>query len=113
LRAAAANAFGDTPDGREMKVEGMTFDRSGQRLISGDAAQHLTPIEFRLLDYLVSVRGAIATTSELLENVWHYEAATASSDVVRSHMKNLRAKIRALAGADLIETIPRRGYRLV
>jgi DNA-binding winged helix-turn-helix (wHTH) protein len=33
---------------------------------------------------------------------------------VRSRLKNLRAKLRSVnEGRDLIETIPRRGYRLI
>jgi len=39
---------------------------------------------------------------------------TGSRDVVRTHMRNLRAKIRhTTAGREIVRTLPRRGYRLV
>lgn len=91
----------------------LTFDRTGQRIVGGDLSEQLTPIEFRLLDHLAGARGSIVSTQDLLEHVWHYTQADASTEVVRSHLKNLRAKIRRVnAGQDIIETIPRRGYRL-
>jgi DNA-binding response OmpR family regulator len=100
--------------GTQLNVSGVTFDRLGQRLIRGAEIEQLTLTEFHLLDYLASVRGTIASSAELLDHVWHYTSGTASSEVVRSHLKNLRRKIRRVnEGRDLIETIPRRGYRLV
>ncbi len=100
--------------GSEVNLGGLTFDRVGQRLVRGGNEEQLTQTEFHLLDYLASVRGTIASSDELLDHVWHYSSGTASSEVVRSHMKNLRAKIRRVnKGQDLVKTIPRRGYRLV
>jgi two-component system OmpR family response regulator len=99
--------------GAQVNLSGVTFDRVGHRLIRGAEVEQLTLTEFHLLDYLASVRGTIASSAELLDHVWHYTSGTASSEVVRSHLKNLRRKIRAVnEGHDLIETIPRRGYRL-
>jgi DNA-binding response OmpR family regulator len=98
----------------QIDLSGVRFDRPGQRLIRGGEIEQLTLTEFHLLDYLASVRGTIASSAELLDHVWHYTSGTASSEVVRSHLKNLRAKIRRVnEGRDLIETIPRRGYRLI
>ena len=99
--------------GNQLDLSGVTFDRVGQRLRRGAEVEQLTLTEFHLLDDLASVRGALASTGDLLDHVWHYTGGAASSEVVRSHMKNLRAKIRRVnEGRDLIETIPRRGYRL-
>lgn len=114
LRNAVASALGAGKLSEVIDLVGLTFDRPGQRILNGDLAETLTPIEFRLLEYLSSVRGSIARTEDLLEHVWQYSRETSSSDVVRSHMKNLRAKMRRVVsdGKDPIETIPRRGYRL-
>ncbi len=74
----------------------------------------LTPIEFRLFDYLGGIRGSIALTAELLDHAWHYTSGTASSEVARAHLKKRRRKIRRVnEGRDLIETIQRRGYRVI
>ena len=114
LRAAIAELLRDAEVmGTQLDLSGVTFDRVGQRLRRGAEVEQLTLTEFHLLDYLASVRGTIASTAELLDHVWHYASGSASSEVVRSHLKNLRAKIhRVNEGRDLIETIPRRGYRL-
>ena len=55
-------------------------------------ALHLTPIEYRLLTYLVSQRDCVITHSQLVKSVWgphHVE----DKHYVRVHMANLRKKI--------------------
>jgi len=66
-----------------------------------------------LLSYLAERQAAIVSTAELLENVWEFHPGTGSSELVRSHIRNVRAKLKqATGGRDLIRTAPRRGYRL-
>ena len=46
--------------------------------------------------------------------VWEFFPGTGSSELVRSHVRNLRNKLRTVTGgADLVQTVPRRGYRLL
>jgi two-component system KDP operon response regulator KdpE len=55
-------------------------------------ALHLTPIEYRLLTYLVSQRDCVITHAQLVKSVWgpsHVE----DKHYVRVHMANLRKKI--------------------
>jgi two-component system, OmpR family, alkaline phosphatase synthesis response regulator PhoP len=52
----------------------------------------LSPSEFRLLQYLVSRRGAVVTREELLENVWNLQGDTMSR-TVDVHVAALRKKI--------------------
>ncbi len=94
-------------------VGDLRLDRTTQEL-RGDGVQvQLTPTEFRLIEYLAQRQGAIASSTELLEKVWEFHPGTGSSDLVRSHVRNLRAKIRIAAPSrELIQTVPRRGYRL-
>ncbi len=64
--------------------------------------------------YLMQRRGSIVSAEELLEKVWEFFPGTGSSELVRSHMRNLRNKLRIVTGgADLVQTVPRRGYRLL
>ncbi len=96
-----------------MLVGDLQLDRTTQEL-RGDGVQvQLTPTEFRLIEYLAQRQGGIASSAELLEKVWEFYPGTGSSDLVRSHVRNLRAKIRIAAPSyELIQTVPRRGYRL-
>jgi two-component system OmpR family response regulator len=96
-----------------MLVGDLQLDRATQELRGNGVHVQLTPTEFRLIEYLAQRQGAIASSEELLENVWEFYPGTGSSDLVRSHMRNLRAKIRIAAPSlELIQTVPRRGYRL-
>jgi two-component system OmpR family response regulator len=94
--------------------------RLGQRELSfaGGASVRLTPTEFRLIRYLMERVGEVVSTEELLEQVWGYAAGTAGPELVRAHIRNLRAKIRAAGlspelSPELIRTLPRHGYGLL
>jgi two-component system, OmpR family, alkaline phosphatase synthesis response regulator PhoP len=52
----------------------------------------LSPVEFRLLEYLVQRRGTIVSREELLENVWGMKGDTMSR-TVDVHVAGLRKKI--------------------
>lgn len=67
-----------------------------------------TAIEFKLLKYLMSNKGRVATRDMLLDQVWGYEAAL-TTRTVDTHIKRLREKL-GRAG-DYIETLRGIGYR--
>ena len=72
----------------------------------------LSPVEFRLLEYLVERRGALITREELLENVWGVDGDTLSR-TVDVHMAGLRKKIEADARYPrFLLTVKGAGYRL-
>jgi DNA-binding response OmpR family regulator len=52
----------------------------------------LSPVEFRLLEYLLDRRGAVVSREELLENVWGLNGDTLSR-TVDVHVAGLRKKI--------------------
>jgi DNA-binding response OmpR family regulator len=54
----------------------------------------LTPVEFRLLEYLVERRGTVVSREELLENVWSLDGGMLSR-TVDVHVAGLRKKIEA------------------
>ncbi len=74
----------------------------------GDKEVRLTAIEFKLLKYLMTNKGRVATRDMLLDQVWGYEAAL-TTRTVDTHIKRLREKL-GKAG-DYIETIRGIGYR--
>jgi len=97
-----------------LMIGDISLDRSSHELRGDGVSVQLTPTEFRLVQYLAQRRGAIISTEELLEKVWEFFPGTGSSELVRSHVRNLRGKLRiATGGAELVQTVPRRGYRLV
>jgi len=102
------------PAPRTLSGGGLSLDR-GLFALAGEAGTiTLTPTEFRLLEYLMERPGVVVSADELLEKVWGFFPHTGSRDIVRTHMRNLRAKIRhTTAGREIVRTLPRRGYRFV
>ena len=86
----------------------------GKRLVEKDGAQlHLTPIEFRLLAYLLANPDCVLTHRQLLKAVWGPSHAE-DSHYVRVYMGQLRKKLEAdPANPDHIVTEPGIGYRFV
>ena len=91
-----------------LKLDCRTFDLTiqGRRVL-------LTPVEFDLLYYLMSHAGQVLSTEQLLRDVWQYPPGTGSSELVRAHIKNLRAKIEENPNAPtLLRTVGRFGYTI-
>jgi DNA-binding response OmpR family regulator len=73
----------------------------------------LSPVEFRLLEYLIQRRGDVVTREELLENVWSLHADTLSR-TVDVHVAGLRRKIEADSRYPrFLLTVKGSGYKLV
>ena len=71
----------------------------------------LTPVEFELLYYLMKHAGEVISTERLLQKVWEYPPGTGDPNLVRAHIKNLRAKIEPSPTDPIyIKTISRHGY---
>lgn len=101
-------------DGPSQMAFGSVKIDLGKRLVEKDGEQlHLTPIEFRLLAYLVANPDCVLTHRQLLKAVWgpsHGE----DSHYVRVYMGHLRKKLEAdPANPDHIVTEPGIGYRFV
>lgn len=73
----------------------------------------LTPVQFDLVYHMMSHVGEIFSPSRLLDEVWDYPSNTGSPDLVRVHIKNLRARIEAdPANPQFIVTVPGYGYTI-
>jgi DNA-binding response OmpR family regulator len=96
-------------------------------LLSGDVVLHahnltvethgrvsrLTPTEFALLRYLMLHVDEACSSRRLLENVWGYPPGSGSTDVVRTHVMNLRNKIETNPAQPLLlRTVRNCGYML-
>jgi len=68
----------------------------------------LTPLEFKLVEYLEGLDGATATRDQILDHVWGFHS-TGSSNVVDAVVKSLRRKMSDKATR--IETVRGFGYR--
>ncbi len=87
-------------------------DEAKHRIEFHGKALDLTRYEFRLLKTLLAHPEQVFTRSQLLERVWP-EAEDSGDRTVDTHIKTLRAKLRALdAEADPIQTHRGLGYSI-
>jgi len=115
---AVLRRAGKMPTPAIRQVGEMILDPSRRevRLGQGDAIS-LTPLESRLLDYLMLNAGHVLTTEAIIEHVWGPEGG--DRDMLRQLVHRLRGKIAQAyqsgddpTRADCIETVPGLGYGL-
>lgn len=90
----------------------LRLDVEAARLWVGERELSLTSRELQLLEWFLRHPGRLASRSFLLERLWSIDAE-AGEDTVKTHVNNLRRKLRAGGGGDPIETVHGQGYRLL
>jgi DNA-binding response OmpR family regulator len=74
----------------------------------------LHPMEIKLLEFLLRHPNQVFSPLALYERVWQEQIGTRSTaDTVRTHIKTLRRKIGLFQSRPLIQSVLRRGYKLV
>jgi DNA-binding response OmpR family regulator len=86
----------------------LTLDSSRRHVEEAGQALALNPKEFAVLEHLLAAEGDAVSAEELLAAVWDREA-NPFSQAVKTTISRLRAK---LDDPELIETVPRSGYRI-
>lgn len=95
-----------------VEIGDLRIDLKRHEVTRGGKPLPLSPVEFRLLEYLLERRGAVITREELLENVWNLSGDTLSR-TVDVHVAGLRKKIEEDPRYPrLLLTIKGAGYKL-
>ncbi|ESJ04052.1 hypothetical protein B551_0218060, partial [Cupriavidus sp. HPC(L)] len=92
-------------------VPPLLHDRDGARLAYRGQWLDLTRYEYRLLALLADHPGRIYSRAQLMDLVWD-DALDTSDRTVDTHIKTLRAKLRAAGDEDPIRTHRGMGYSL-
>jgi DNA-binding response OmpR family regulator len=82
-----------------------TVHRAGETVV-------LSPMEYRILEYLMHRPRVVVSKRELLEHLYDYNWAH-HSNVIEVHVSNLRKKLSGREQLSSIETLRGRGYRLL
>lgn len=91
----------------------LTVDCDKRRIFIDETEIHLTPIEYKLLMFLIVNRGKVVTHSQISKEVWGY-GETGDSKSIRVFMAGLRRKIeRDSARPQFITTELGVGYRFI
>jgi two-component system OmpR family response regulator len=96
---------------RALAVGDLRMDLLSRKVFRGDKPIQLQPREFKLLELLMRHAGQVVTRTMLLENVWDYHFDP-QTNVIDTHISNLRHKIDAGFDRPLLKTIRGAGYRL-
>lgn len=89
----------------EVNTVEQTVHRSGKLI-------DLSPMEYRILEYLIHRPRVVVSKRELLEHLYDYNWEH-HSNVIEAHVSNLRKKLDAAAQEPSIETLRGRGYRML
>ena len=103
-----ANQGADTEPA--IAVDGLEVDLAARTVRRDGAEVHLTPIEYDLLKALVRNRGRLMTHRALLTEVWGPQYVD-DTQVLRTHIANLRRKIEPPGEPRHIRTDAGVGYR--
>jgi len=102
-----------TDAGGVLQVGDISLNSKTFEVQVNDRTALLTPIEFELLYHFLIHPGEVFSTHRLLQEVWDYPSDTGSPDLVRMHIRNLRAKIEPdIKNPRYIITVSRHGYCL-
>ncbi|MHB1023838.1 MAG: response regulator transcription factor, partial [Acidobacteriaceae bacterium] len=97
------------PTFRVANLEVNTLEQTVRR--SGKLIE-LSPMEYRILEYLIHRPRVVVSKRELLEHLYDYNWEH-HSNVIEAHVSNLRKKLDADVPQSSIETLRGRGYRLM
>jgi DNA-binding response OmpR family regulator len=95
--------------GTALEAGDVLVDEQAGRATRGGRDLGLTPTELKLLGFLVRHRGMVLSKTQLLTQVWGYEAY--DPNVVEVHVSALRRKLEE-HGPRILETVRGLGYRL-
>jgi DNA-binding response OmpR family regulator len=95
-----------------LELHDMRLDSDTYRVFIGAECIQLTSTEHRLLRYLMEHPNQALSPGHLLQAVWEYPPNTGDPDLVRAHVRNLRAKIEKNTDRKYIRTIHGVGYMI-
>ncbi len=96
-----------------IELDDLKLDAKTYQIYIGNKGIQLTSTEYRLLRFLMGNVNQVLTLSRLLQSVWGYPEDTGDPDLVRAHIRNVRAKIEKHSERKYIRTIHGVGYMFV
>jgi DNA-binding response OmpR family regulator len=109
-----AQAFAATPDAtkEELRAGDLVLDLRTRTLRRGDQEVRMTPLEYKIMHYLMLNRGRVLTNNAIVEHVWGF-SGRGNEDLVKVHVHRLRQKLeRDPQNPRYLRTAPGMGYIL-
>lgn len=83
---------------------------SQHRIFYRDMEIDVSKREFEIIEFLITNAGQVFDRERIYERVWGYDAE-GSADVLKEHIRRIRAKLHEVTGQDYIETVWGVGYK--
>lgn len=99
------------PRPQTLRVSDLTLDNTQRRVFRGTREIHLTPTEFRLLEFLARHAGRVASRQAILDAVWG-PAEIVEENTLDAFVRLLRRKVDENEPVKLIHTVRGFGYSL-
>lgn len=90
--------------------DGLLVNLSKRCVFFGETEISFSKKEFDLIEFLMTNAGQVFDRERIYEAIWGYDAE-GDSNVVKEHVRKIRAKFRDTTGHDYIETVWGVGYR--
>lgn len=110
IQAVMRRTTNDTPYSF-LTVADLILDGIQRQLMINEHRLDLTPVEYRLLEFLMRNPDKVHTRDELLQEVWGH-AAYIEERTVDVQIRRLRLRLKQYGRAELIQTVRGLGYRL-
>jgi DNA-binding response OmpR family regulator len=78
--------------GEKMVNGGLELDDGAKRVTVDGQEVSLTPVEYKIVKYLLENRGLVFSSSQIYENVWN-EPSYGADNIVAVHIRHIREKI--------------------
>ncbi len=83
---------------------------SQHRIFYRDTEIEVSKKEFDLIEFFLTNAGQVFDREWIYERIWGYDAE-GSADVIKEHIRRIRAKLREATGKEYIETVWGVGYK--
>jgi DNA-binding response OmpR family regulator len=93
----------------KIQIDNMELDFAARAVRRANHLLHLTPMEYRVIEYLLLHAGSIVSKTELLEHLYDYNWEK-FSNVIEVYVSGLRRKIDTEGQRKLVHTVRGHGY---
>lgn len=96
---------------KQLSYKELTLDTESKTLAVNGAALELTAKEYGIMELFLQSPSKVFSKSYLYETIWGYEYL-GDENVIKTHISNLRSKLKNYSETEYIETVWGLGYRL-
>lgn len=93
-----------------MGGQGLIVNLSDRKVFWGEAEIIFSKREFDIIEFLMSNPNQVFDKERMYEAIWGYDAE-GDSNVIKEHIRKIRAKLQDATGKEYIETVWGMGYR--